>query len=490
MSHARTHAAVEELRGRWEGEGFVRKGPRLLVRVVPHGLQIIDIHPPGTWRTAISVSFGVWVAAFEQRTSKTRVPWPKARYRVPAEPSWHAVIGIGELPGGPPHGYVDADIVDTVWRCWPAAARWLDEHADHAGLLAASQAFIATGVTTGSARHFRNAAMCLLELGRADELPALMEQQRVHCRQAGVGGIELRRGWWELASTWWHTVLGLDPPNLDGTPRTPDRPVAPPPVAPVPRDSIWYSADEWLKTRAPRAALDKVEALLALTTFECWDEVELRVEMEPAPGMRALIDALAMPDATGRPRCDALIGDDELRRHAIGVDPVLADALARFGPPRATRWAQLQGGDWRGDRSGFQWTQNACAISGDWFAFCDAHRALVVDGRPRVTLVARVRELSLRDPRTRAPLPFQGAAHCPPHDNTPSWPPDTAVRVYLPECRMGLDARLPFTRPDAAFHRFYDALAEALGYRLSPKHFRALLINKEGTRAYDRKLAL
>lgn len=501
MSHATSHAALEELRTRWEREGFVRKGQEHMARVVPEGLQIVSFGMPGSWRTAVSVSFAVWHAAFERRTTGAPTPWPLKRFRLPEEKRWLKTVMLSELPGGPANRYVDgsaATIVGTIWNVWGGARTWLEQHTDIRQLAALSVAAGTHDSSYGSWRHFQTAALCFLELGQPERVEALMlaELDYYHRPAVTAGGTrELLVGWWDRSAAWWREVAGLRPPTYDGDPN-PDAitSVPPPPPTPTPRDSIWYASQitgEWMKTREPQDAVDKVMRLLAMTTFEIWDEATLTLNPAPTPELAALDDYLRrVPDGVNLWDWREQVFDRAaLASHGIEPDPVLADAIERFGAPRFRRWCSLSGGDWRGSRFWFWWTRKQLTLPSDWFAFCDLHREVRVLERAYVEVTLRTPSFTLLDPKTKAPLPFQGDLYCPPSENTPSWPSSSSLTLHLPECRMDLRARLPFTRVDAAFRRYYDRLNRAVGYTLSPTHFRALLINKEGTRAYDRKLA-
>ncbi len=125
-----------DLRARWKKEGFVTKGSRELVRVVPIGLHIIQFSEAGSWDTSTSATFGVWLAPFEARTLGEPVPWPAKPFLVPEPRRWHAKIDLAELVGdkslakiggaGYPADYAAA----MVWNHWYVIDRWLQRHTD------------------------------------------------------------------------------------------------------------------------------------------------------------------------------------------------------------------------------------------------------------------------------------------------------------------------------------------------------------------------
>lgn len=490
MSHATAHAAIESLTTRWERAGFVRKGKLHVARTVEHGLHIIAIGGPGSWRTSITVTYAVWLAPFAARISGRPVAWPARRFKLPAEKQWHDHVGHAEL-AGTERQYVDPiGAVEAVWTHWPAAERWFAERDDYERFAASS---IAAGHTTTVAgwQRFQIAALCFLELGQPDRAAEMMEVERSYFHRADViEGHPHERvlGWWERSATWWRDVAKLRAPTYDGGegPPVPSARVEPPP-RPRPRDSMWYASPvggEWMKTREPDVALARATELLRFTTFTTWETASLQLHNEAAP---TLVEVEARTRASWPvPRSFTAA---ELAEVGLALDPILADAIARFGPVQFRRWASGYRDTWDTWRSYFFWERTATMTPEDWRGFCFAHASVVIgERRPRVELQLAARGLALRARPDGPLLPHQGAEHYPPADHGPSWPTDSALTLYLPECRMTLRARLPFTADDASFRAYLAALGKAAGYPLSRTHLRALIINQQGTRAYDRKL--
>lgn len=489
MSHAAAHAAIETLRTRWATVGFVRKGPLHLARTVDHGLHIIAIGGPGSWRTAITVTYAVWVAPFAARASGRALTWPAKRFKLPVELDWHDHVSHAELAGAATM-YVDAiGASHAVWTQWPAAERWFAERDDYARFAASA---IASGHASTSAgwRRFQLAALCFLELGQPDRAAEMMEVERRYFHRADViEGHPPDRvvGWWERSATWWRDVAGLRAPTYDGGEGPPVASARVEPVAPPrPRDSIWYESPlrgEWMKTREPDVALARAAALLRFTTFTAWDTATLRVHNPPAA---ALVEVGARTDASWpTPRTFTAV---ELAEVGVALDPIMADGLARFGPARFRCWASSHHGTWESWHSYFYWERSGLETPSDWRDFCVAHAATTPGTRPRVELELVARGLALRAKADGPLLPHQGPEAFPPAENPPSWPTTSSLSLDLPACRMTWRARLPFAADDAALRAYLAVIGKAVGYTLSRTHLRALIINQAGTRAYDRKL--
>jgi hypothetical protein len=260
------------------------------------------------------------------------------------------------------------------------------------------------------------------------------------------------------------------------------------------RDSIWYESPdqyEWLKTRSPREALQKIQKLLALTSFSSWNEVLLEIHVPTSAELARLGEYLEKP----RGKADVWQWREQpldlatLRSHQIEVDDVLAEALQSFGGARLRHWSSVYGMDWRGHHYLFWWKTEK-TLPQEWLAFCERHLAVTIpaeNNRHRVDLTLRAGHLLWLDGDTRALLPFQGDACYPQPQVWPSWPSTSDLTVSLSDSRMKLCARLPFLFDGADFRRYRALLAEALGYELPMTRFRALLVNDEGTGTYARK---
>jgi hypothetical protein len=271
------------------------------------------------------------------------------------------------------------------------------------------------------------------------------------------------------------------------TPRPPTVSATSPTVL---RDSIWYEtrgAGEWLKTREPEEAMAKIRRLLELTTFSGWKEVRLEVHVPTSAAMAQLYDYLQKPKGKVdlyRWREQAL-DHATLAAHQVEVDELFAEGLRRFGGARLRLWSSMHDRDWREHRYLFWWDATR-ELPAEWFSFCCRHRAAMMNERPRAALTLRVDELAWIDPATGVPLPYQGDEHYPSRDNAPSWPTYSSLTVHLPQCRMTLDARLPFDCDGAELREFRRQFRDAVGYELETKRLRVLLVNDEGTGAYTR----
>jgi hypothetical protein len=259
----------------------------------------------------------------------------------------------------------------------------------------------------------------------------------------------------------------------------------------TPRDSIFYEArggGEWLKTRDPQKALEKIGRLLRFTTFTEWKEVRLNVQVPASQALASFYAYLSTEEGKAehgdwwKQRIDRAT----LESHRVERDEIFEDALRRAGPGRLEQWASTWKEGWEGSMFQFVWTTTK-AVPEEWMELCELHRVETHAHRPKVQLILYADQLSWKDPDSGALLPFQGEAYCPKLDNTPSWPTHTALHVYLPECRMSLRARLPFTHDGAEFRAYRGQLEAALGYALAPSHVRALLVNDDGTGSYARK---
>lgn len=263
---------------------------------------------------------------------------------------------------------------------------------------------------------------------------------------------------------------------------------------PTLRDSLWYESPdqrEWLKTRSPRQALQKLERLLALTTCSGWQEVLLELHVPPSAELANLHDFLQKPKgAVPRWRWGEQPLDlAALRAHRVEVDDLLVESLEGFGGARLRLWSSMHDRDWREHRYVFWW-RAAPDLPEEWLAFCERHLAATIPtrpDRPRADLTLRADELLWLEEEGGAPLPFQGAAFYPSPPMGPSWPATSSLCVSLSEARLSLSARLPFTHDGAAFRRYRARLGEALGYELPLTRFRAVLINDEGIGTYTRK---
>ncbi|MBZ0234575.1 MAG: hypothetical protein K8M05_19745 [Deltaproteobacteria bacterium] len=417
MSPTSTQTAVAELRARWKKEGFIAKGKRELVRVVPGGLHIIKLGAAGSWNTSTSVTFDVWLAAFEARTLGQPVPWPAKPLLVPEESRWHAKIGLAELSnnaylrsvGGA--GASTAATVGSVWNHWYVADRWLQQHTDLPTL--ASMSIEASRQSSwGEWRHFHIAALCFLELGQPERVAEMMQGEWDYYHRPEVTKdtpAAMLLGWWDRSAAWWREVAGLRAPAYDGTPG-PEVPAtrAPPPPRPTPRDSIWYESQlggEWMKTRDVRDAVQRIERLLSLTTFTTWDEAELAIHAEPSLVLEQLHEYiehgrrdLSMPERRAQTFDRAALAD-----RGVEPDPILGQAIDAFGAPCFRRWASSETGGWSRSRFLYWWTREHLALPEDWLDFCEAHRSVLLHDRARVTLTLRAHGLSLLGDRSATP---------------------------------------------------------------------------------------
>ena len=137
---ARMKACIEELKQRWEAEGFVRKADKL-VRVRPLGVDMVLFTPPGSWRMDIQVFLESWDARLASFLDGRAVDWPRKRFPLPDHHYSRSVVKmmapkrhyIGE-DAAAQAGFGSSGLADYIWSYSPQLAAWFEHHADPAWL--------------------------------------------------------------------------------------------------------------------------------------------------------------------------------------------------------------------------------------------------------------------------------------------------------------------------------------------------------------------
>jgi hypothetical protein len=266
-----------------------------------------------------------------------------------------------------------------------------------------------------------------------------------------------------------------------------------PPASPTPalRNCIRFGGDTFkLKTRDLRVAHERTLALLrAVTSFSTWKEIVLHVRPPARTAAQYKLHEFLgkpPPGVNGWTHRDQPFDRAALEARRIDLDPLLLDALARFGPARFASNASDSQGPW----TALAWDAPAALVPPAWLDFCVEHAARTVEHWPQVELVLDSGPLELLQPGTRSPLPFQADTHYPPFRAGETYRLACGAHAWLrlPQRGLHLSLRLPFHDAGADFRDFVTAMDDALGQPLSRKGWYTVLVSKGGASQYERKL--